>query len=54
MSTQNMRYVKTKDAVYFRAEDVAALLRELGATEETDVRNRLEEAARNVEKPSSV
>lgn len=36
---------------YLRAEDVAAFIREIGGAEETDVRNRLEEAARKLETP---
>ena len=40
-----MRYVTLHGVVYYRAEDVAEYVRTLGATEETDVRNRLHEAA---------
>lgn len=36
--------------VYLLLDDVAEFLRDLGSTEETDVRNRLEEAADNVMK----
>ena len=43
-----MRFVTVKGAVYFRAEDVANFVETLGATEETDVRNRLRQAARNM------
>lgn len=45
-----MRYVTVGAVRYLRIDDVATLLRELGATEETDVRNRLEQAARNLTK----
>jgi hypothetical protein len=46
----DLRYVVLRGVRYLRAEDVAAFLRELGSTEETDVRKRLDEAARNLEK----
>jgi len=46
--TSAMRFVTVKGAVYFRAEDVANFVETLGATEETDVRNRLRQAARNM------
>lgn len=42
------RYVDVRGARYLRVEDVATFLRELGGSEETDVRNRLDEAARNI------
>ena len=45
MSKTQMRYVKVKDVTYFRAEDVAKYLRELGDTEPTDTQKRLDEAA---------
>ena len=35
--------------VYIRKEDVAYMLRDIGATEVTDVRNRLEEMAMYIE-----
>jgi hypothetical protein len=41
----NARYMRVNGVIYFRAEDVAAYVRSLGSTEETDVRNRLNEAA---------
>jgi len=41
----NVRTVTVRDVKYIRAEDVAEYLRELAATEETDVRERLEQAA---------
>jgi hypothetical protein len=45
---RNVRYVTVRGVRYLRIEDVADIIRELGATEETDVRNRLDEAARNL------
>ncbi len=45
---KKLRYVVVKGVAYLRAEDVADLIRELGGGEETDVRNRLNEAAENV------
>jgi len=44
----NIRTVTVKDVKYLRAEDVAEYLLELAATEETDTRNRIEQAARNL------
>lgn len=41
----NLRFIKIKDVIYFRAEDVASYIRELASTEETDVRKRLNLAA---------
>ncbi len=38
----------TLDDRYLRVEDVADFIRSLGATEETDVRNRLNQAADNL------
>ena len=42
------RFVEIRGVRYLRLDDVAAFLRELGGSEETDVRNRLEEAARRI------
>jgi hypothetical protein len=49
----HFRTVTVRGVVYLRAEDVAEHLRELGATEETDTRRRLNEAAENVRKLST-
>lgn len=46
----DLRYVTVRGVRYLRVDDVAAYIRELGGGEETDVRNRLKEAARNLEK----
>ena len=43
-----LRFVDVHDARYLRLEDVAAFIRELGGGEETDVRNRLDQAAKNL------
>jgi hypothetical protein len=45
---QNIRFVVVKGNTYLRAEDVAEYIVECGSSEETDVRNRLKEAARNI------
>jgi hypothetical protein len=42
------RFVKIRGVRYLRLDDVATFLRELGSAEETDVRNRLDEAARRI------
>jgi len=43
------RYVEVRGVRYLRLEDVAAFVRALGSTEETDVRNRLDEAVSRIE-----
>lgn len=45
-----VRYVVVGGARYLRVDDVATLIREIGSTEETDVRTRLYKAAYNLEK----
>ena len=42
------RFVEVRGEKYLRLEDVAAFVRELGGCEETDVRNRLCEAADSI------
>ena len=42
------RYVEVRGVRYLRLDDVATFLCELGGAEETDVRNRLEEAAQRI------
>jgi len=44
-----IRCVEVRGNVYIRREDVANLIREVAGSEETDVRNRLEELARRLE-----
>jgi len=39
------RFVEVRGVRYLRLDDVATFLRELGGSEETDVRNRLDAAA---------
>lgn len=46
--TFNIRYMTLLGARYLHAEDVASFIRKLAATEETDVRTRLEQAATNL------
>lgn len=43
-----LRFVDVREVRYLRLEDVAAFICELGGGEETDVRWRLEEAAKNL------
>ena len=43
------RYVDVRGARYLRLEDVATFIRELGGGEETDVRGRLDEAAKHLQ-----
>lgn len=45
---KNLRVVTFKREIYLRVDDVADYLCELGCTEETDVRKRLEKAAENI------
>ena len=53
-NTRQMRIVNVRGAIYIRLEDVALYIRDLGSTEETDVRNRLDQASREVEKLGAV
>ncbi|MCI0562344.1 MAG: hypothetical protein MN733_27990 [Nitrososphaera sp.] len=46
----NVRSIRANSTVYIRVEDVVAYLRGLAATEETDVRERLNQAADNLSK----
>jgi hypothetical protein len=46
--TRKLRFVEVRGTRYIRAEDVAEYIRELGETEETDVRRRLSLAADNI------
>lgn len=45
MDIFNIRYVVVKNKRYILSDDVANYIRTLAETEETDVRNRLNEAA---------
>lgn len=42
------RFIDVKGVRYLRAEDVASYIHEIAGGEETDVRNRLSEAANNL------
>lgn len=44
----NIRFKTVHGVRYLRAEDVAKFIAELASTEETDVRNRFNEAAFNL------
>jgi hypothetical protein len=46
----NFRFVRVNGNIYARKEDVIECLLEFAATEETDVRNRLEKMAANIGK----
>ena len=46
------RCVDVRGVRYLRSEDVVSLIRDVAATEETDVRNRLNEFADNLERES--
>lgn len=50
----NLRFVVVRGVRYLRLDDVAILLRDLGSTEDTDTRRRLDEAARNLEARSAL
>jgi hypothetical protein len=41
-------YVVVRGVRYIRVQDVASFIRKIGETEETDVRNRLDQAAENL------
>ncbi len=43
-----VRTVRIKNNLYIRIEDVAELIREFAATEETDVRNRADDLVHNL------
>lgn len=43
-----LRLVRCKDGIWLNSKDVADYLSDLAATEETDTRERLEQAARNI------
>lgn len=47
-TTFPFRYVTVRGVRYLRLEDVATYIRELEGGEETDVRNRLKEAAHQI------
>ena len=48
----NCRYIEVKGVLYIRAEDVAAWVNHIVATEETDVRWRFRDAVKNLIKPT--
>ena len=47
-----LRFVVVQGVRYLRVDDVASFVRELGSGEETDVRNRLSQAADNLSRSS--
>ncbi len=49
----NIRFITYKGVKYLRSEDVAKVLRELGSTEETDVRTRIETLASSLLTPNN-
>ena len=48
--TLDMRYVEVRGVRYLRSDDVAQYIRTIGETEETDVQNRLNQAATHINK----
>lgn len=46
----NVRFISVGDVVYLRSNDVIELLNTFASTEETDVRNRLNELISNLHK----
>lgn len=49
MDIINIRFVITKDKIkYLRQEDVINIIADIAATEETDVRNRLNQVCINI------
>ncbi len=49
---RNIRFVEVKGVKYLRAEDVAEMIRDMAATEETDVRNRFHAVAAELTAPA--
>jgi len=47
-SKRDIRFVNINQTIYLRKEDVVAYIQELATSEETDTRNRIEEAAKNI------
>lgn len=47
---KQVRFLEVKGVRYLCAADVSDYVREIAASEETDVRNRLNEAANNLQK----
>lgn len=47
---KNVRFITYQGNIYLRKEDIIEYIRELGSTEETDVRERLLQAALNLNK----
>jgi hypothetical protein len=45
-----MRFIITNNSAYLKCEDVVNYIKLIASTEETDVRNRLTEAADNLQK----
>ena len=52
MEEVNFRFVRANDAVYLRKEDVIEYILEFAECEEKDVRDRLKQAIRNINKVS--
>ena len=53
MGAINVRFVTVKGTQYIRAEDVADVIETIGASEDTDVRKRLEMVAYNIRHPTA-
>lgn len=50
MEEVNFRFIRANDSVYLRKEDVLEYILEFAECEEKDVRDRLKQAARNINK----
>ena len=50
----DIRFISLKGTTYLKRVDVVEYLRELAATEETDVRNRIEEASKLLDEVGNV
>lgn len=50
MNPKNIRLVKVHGVIYLHVNDVVELLNDFASSEETDVRNRLNELIRNIRK----
>ncbi len=51
---RNVRFVVLHGACYMRTEDVANFIRDVASGEDTDVRNRLDQAAASLSKSGAL
>lgn len=50
IESTEIRFIVVKGTIYVRKEDIISYIKTLAATEETDVRDRLNHAADNLER----